>query len=273
MNPQKRRAARTPRFYLNAAISTEQTLILPKPASHHLIKVLRMRIDTPIELFNDDGYNYRATLIDTGQQTPGKCAVLSVHDRYQPATESMLQILLVQAISSGDRMDTTLRQSVELGVSAIQPIYTRHSVKTLDEKRLNKKMEHWQNIVISACEQSGRACLPELAAPVELSQWLKGVSDVAERTASDGDAQHFMLSPHCDRTLSNIISSNLKTLRKASVLIGPESGFDTDEIDLAVEHGIQAVSFGPRILRTETAAPACIASLQMLLGDLGSAAP
>jgi len=262
-----RRTARIPRFYLDSDIPTGQVLTLPKPTSHHLVKVLRMRVEAVVELFNGDGFNYRATLIDTGQQSPGKCASLDVQERYRPETESPLPIQLVQAISSAERMDTTLRQSVELGVSAIQPVYTRHSIKTLDEKRLRKRMDHWQNIVVSACEQSGRTRLPELAEPVELSQWLTDVSDNPEQRP---ECLYFILAPQAEKSLAHYLALDPNPLENVAVLIGPESGFDADEVDLAVSHGAHAASFGPRILRTETAGPACIASIQSLLGDLGS---
>jgi len=262
-----RRTARTPRFYFDSDIPTGQVLTLPKPTSHHLVNVLRMRVEAAVELFNGDGFNYRATLIDTGQQSAGKCASLDVQERYRPETESPLTIQLVQAISSGERMDTTMRQSVELGVSAIQPVYTRHSIKTLDEKRLRKRMDHWQNIVVSACEQSGRTRLPELSEPVELSRWLATVPDHPEQRS---ESIHLILAPQSEKSLAHHLALDSKALEKVTVVIGPESGFDADEVDLAVSYGAQAVSFGPRILRTETAGPACIASIQSLLGDLGS---
>jgi len=266
-----RRTARIPRFYLDSDISTGQVLTLPKPASHHLVKVLRMRVEAAVELFNGDGFNYRATLIDIGQQSPGKCASLDVQERYRPETESPLPIQLVQAISSAERMDTTLRQSVELGVSAIQPVYTRHSIKTLDEKRLRKRMDHWLNIVVSACEQSGRTRLPELAEPVELLQWLADVSDNPEqRPEQRPECLYLILAPQAEKSLAHYLALDPNALDNVAVLIGPESGFDADEVDLAVSLGAHAVSFGPRILRTETAGPACIASIQSLLGDLGS---
>ncbi len=263
------RSARIPRIFHDASIATEQPLTLPKQASHHLVTVLRLRPDTTIELFNGDGYNYRATLVDTGQKAAGKCAELQVHERSLANTESGLAIELVQAISRGDKMDTTIRQCVELGVQSLQPVYSTHSAKALDEKRLARKMDHWQKIVISACEQSGRACLPVLAAPVELRHWLAGLSEASAHR----DRLHIMLAPQADQNLTQLVAADNSQPASLSALIGPESGFDPDEIDLALQHGIQAVRFGPRILRTETAGPACVASLQSLFGDLGNALP
>ena len=162
----KLRYARTARFYHAGELHSESELALSKSASHHLITVLRTRNNDVLELFNGDGYNYRATVVDTGQRTQGKCALLQLHERCAVLNESPLSITLVQAISRSDRMDITLRQAVELGVQHVQPVYSRHSVKPLDNKRTQKKLDHWRSIVVSACEQSGRAILPTLAPAV-----------------------------------------------------------------------------------------------------------
>ena len=257
------RRARTARFYQADILNSESELILSKSASHHLVTVLRTRKNDVIELFNGDGYNYRATIIDTGQRAPGKCALLQVHERVGVLNESPLSITLVQAISRADRMDITLRQAVELGVQHIQPVYSRHSATPPDDKRAQKKQEHWQSIVISACEQSGRAVLPVLATPVALKQWLES------RQADNDACTDYILAPTAPQSLLSHVSKNASVNTAISLLIGPESGFDEDEITEAQNAGVQAVRFGPRILRTETAGPAAITLLQTSLGDMG----
>ena len=256
------RCARVARFHHVGELQSNAELTLSKSASHHLVTVLRIRQGDVIELFNGNGFNYRATVLDTGQRTPGKCAQLHVQEGVAALTESPVSITLIQAISRGDRMDTTLRQSVELGVNHIQPVHTRHSAKALDEKRAAKKQEHWHSILVSASEQSGRACLPTLAPPVTLEQALDALSK------NEHSAQlNYVLDP----TASQSLPAHLRTIDRSvsiGLIIGPESGLDADEIALAVQCGAQAVTIGPRILRTETAGPACIALTQAILGDL-----
>ena len=276
---QTERTARIARFHHVGDLRGNAELTLSRNASHHLVTVLRTRQGDVIELFNGNGFNYRATVLDTGQRTPGKCAQLFVQEATAALPESPVIITLIQSISRGDRMDSTLRQSVELGVNHVQPVHTRHSAKALDDKRAAKKLEHWHSILVSASEQSGRACLPTLAAPVTLEQALEALS-----RSGQSSQQNYVLDP----TAKHSLLAHLRTMnhREAvqtdqgapvsnhyppsiGLIIGPESGLDADEIELAVRCGAQAVTIGPRILRTETAGPACIAIAQAILGDLG----
>ncbi|MFK8075145.1 MAG: 16S rRNA (uracil(1498)-N(3))-methyltransferase [Granulosicoccus sp.] len=264
------RTARTPRFYHDGAIEEATELELSKKASHHLVTVVRTKKDERIELFNGDGNNYTAIVADTGQRSPGKRARLQIIDCKVASTESPIVTTLVQAVSRGDRMDITIRQAVELGVNRIQPIYSRQSAKALDEKRTAKKMEHWQNIVISACEQSGRARVPVLEQPQPLATLLeqKGHSPTAEGTSPERIVS-LILAPNAESSFSELFSNRSAPVEHCALIIGPESGFDEDEIQMAMGSGVLAVNFGRRILRTETAGPATIAVVQSLLGDLG----
>ena len=261
-NLKSERTARIARFYHAEELHTQTELILSKAASHHLVTVLRTRQGDVIELFNGDGYHYRATVTDTGQRAPGRRAVLQVDQRTLASTESPVAITLVQCISRGDRMDTTLRQAVELGVTHLQPVYSRYSARVPDDKRMRKKQEHWHSIVVSACEQSGRAVLPGLATPSTLTQWLAG-KDVPDHS--------FVLSPTANQSLTSHLSTLAESeepVRRIALIIGPESGLDAEEIDLALQAGALPTCIGPRVLRTETAGPACITLAQSILGDL-----
>lgn len=260
------RTARTPRFFHEGTIQANSELELSKKASHHLVTVVRTKTDDRIELFNGDGSNYSAVVIDTGQRSPGKRARLQILDCVEATTESSVSITLVQAVSRGDRMDITIRQAVELGVDRILPVYSRHSVKALDEKRTAKKMDHWQNIIISACEQSGRTRIPTLEAPKAFITLFEQTDATPVLEASTPSIS-LILAPTAERSLAESIQ--LDKVQHCSLYIGPESGFDEDEIHMAVCSGVQAVNFGKRILRTETAGPATIAVVQSLLGDLG----
>lgn len=262
------RNARTPRFYHEGELQAHSQLQLSKKASHHLVTVMRTKENDRIELFNGDGYNYSAVVTSGGQRSPGKQAELQIDECNKANSESSLSLTLVQAISRGDRMDTSIRQSVELGVNHVQPIYSRHSVKPLDEKRTAKKIMHWNNIIISACEQSGRATIPTIEMPISLAQWLESASTDREQIKPPNTRVDCILSPYAQDTLAAHLSTQDQAPRSCALIIGPESGFDEDEINNAMASGVQSVLFGNRILRTETAGPACVAVLQSLLGDL-----
>lgn len=264
------RSARTPRFFHNGELHAHSELHLSKKASHHLVTVIRAKENQCIELFNGDGYNYSAVLSNTGQRLPGKCAQLTIEERNKANTESPVSLILVQAISRGDRMDTCLRQSVELGATQIQPVYSRHSAKALDEQRLQKKQSHWENIIISACEQCGRATIPALKAAVDLTQWLEQAAVERSKINTDSSTQRidYILAPNAKTTLGANLSAQTPQPTSCALIIGPESGFDEEEISYAITKGVQSVQFGNRILRTETAGPACMAVMQSMLGDL-----
>lgn len=260
-NP-KRRKARIARFYYKGAIESGTRLELDKNASHHLGTVLRVSVGDPITLFNGDGHDYLATVLATGQRGSGKRCVLHIDSQTHGVPDSPLQITLVQCVSRPERMDICLRQAVELGVTHIQPVYSRHSIKVTDEKRADKKRQHWQSILESACEQSGRTTLPVLFESIRYSQWL------LQPFATDD--VHFVLAPDAPHCLTQQLHHHDSTdnVGKVSLIIGPESGLDPDEITAATNAGANPVHLGRRILRTETAGPACIVLLQSILGDL-----
>jgi 16S rRNA (uracil1498-N3)-methyltransferase len=181
--------------------------------------------------------------------------------------ESPIKVTLAQAISSGDRMDFTIQKAVEMGVTAIQPIASQRSVVKLSGERAEKRREHWQNIVISACEQSGRALVPEVAAPLTLVNWLDLIAPSPSQGEGWGEGKKFqiklLLSPTATQTLQDLA----KPMGEICLLIGAEGGLTADEIDLAVTYHFIPVRLGNRVLRTETAALAALAAMQTLWGD------
>lgn len=239
------------RFYCPDKLAVGISILLPEAAATHAARVLRMQAGDTATLFNGDGFDYPCEF--TAVQ---KSAVTAkVNASIALSNESPLDILLLQGISSGDRMDYTIQKAVELGVRAIQPIATERSVVKLNQERAEKRVAHWQQIVISACEQSGRAHVPEVYAPLSLSQWL---------------AQHPQQAT-CRILLNPLGATQLAKLPKPAsqiqLLIGAEGGLSVHEIETAVAHGFQSVLLGPRVLRTETAALAAVASMHTLWGD------
>ena len=238
-----------PRVFHEGALLLQQEVTLDARASHHLSKVLRLKPDAAITLFNGDGEQYPAHLTSL---SPKRCTAMI--DSVTPCpTESPLHITLLQGLSRHDRMDTSLQKATELGVNRIIPVICSHSKFKLDQTRVDKKMQHWQQIIISACEQSGRCRIPQLALPVRLDDALDQV-----------DAEtRIMFDPDGNSRLSDIPKSI-----STALFIGPESGLRSAETERIEKQGFVPVRFGSRILRTETAGPAAITAVQVLWGDL-----
>ena len=237
-----------PRFYLPTALAPHTTLNLPDNIIRH-IHVLRLNAGDSITLFNGTGNDFAATL-----QTIGKRhAECHIHAQRQPENESPLAITLVQAISSGERMDFTLQKSVELGVRAIQPIISERCVVRLSGERADKRVQRWQDIVIAACEQSGRSIVPTVLPSVSFSDYLRQMPPEL----------HLMMSLRRATTLRDIAPAP-QTLR---LMIGPEGGWTPAEEQATLEAGVQTITLGKRVLRTETASLAVLAAMQVLWGD------
>lgn len=241
---------RIPRVYYPHPIPLEQEFPLTDDAGHHIATVLRLKANRPIVLFNGDGNEYSAQIISVQR----KNVIVEADACLSLTKESPLPIHLGQGISKGDRMDTVLQKSVELGVTEITPILTERCTVKLDAGRWGKKQQQWQKIMVGACEQSGRNVLPTLNPPVTLSNWL------AESTSST----RLVLAPGATSSLARQ-PYNTKGYR---LLIGPEGGLSETEIHHANEKGFLSVSLGPRILRTETAAISSVSILQAQHGDL-----
>ena len=242
---------RISRFYTRQSLADRESVELEEETSHYISRVLRLRVGAPLVLFNGDSHDYHAILDRVGKKQVNVRML-----RAEPTcSESKLHIALGQGIARGERMDFVLQKSVELGVNAITPLWTARSQVQLHGKRLEKRMSHWQGVIRSACEQSGRSALPQLGNACLLSDWC---------TEKNGALQ-LMLDPEAEISLGELAPAN-----RIRILIGPEGGLDAREAELAVSAGFQRVRLGPRILRTETAALATISAVQTLWGDLAN---
>jgi 16S rRNA (uracil1498-N3)-methyltransferase len=241
---------RQSRVYTRHSLSSSGTVELEGPACHYLLRVLRLSTGGLISLFNGDGKDYLAEISEIRRQS----VLVRLTGCERADNESPLKITLVQAVSRGERMDYSLQKATELGVFKIQPVISSRVEVKLDEKRAAKRLAHWQAVVISACEQSGRATVPGVNAPVTLDDWMAG----------DDESPKLVLDLLSATSLSSVsIAGN-----SVSLAVGPEGGFTPEEMEGLQSAGARAVSFGPRILRTETAGPAAIAVLQSIAGDL-----
>lgn len=242
---------RTVRIYCAGTLKLGAILALDAHGISH-VKVLRLKVGDPISVFNGYGGEFSAKLHEISRHQ----TTVQIIDYIEREVESSLKIHLGQVISRGDKMDFTIQKAVELGVAEITPLFSERCGVKLDKTRLQKKLEHWQGVIISACEQSGRNTLPILYEPKPLENWL-----------AEQQGVRLALSPHADYAIADLHKKNAQ-LKKVTLLIGPEGGFSPAEITLAKQQAFLEVKLGPRVLRTETAALVTIAILQSCWGDL-----
>ncbi|MHB1591878.1 MAG: 16S rRNA (uracil(1498)-N(3))-methyltransferase [Sulfuricella sp.] len=239
-----------PRFYCPEISAHDGAAELPEQAAHHAARVLRLQAGDRVSVFNGRGGEGDARIADIGKRNV-TVEIVGWHDVER---ESPLQVLLAQAISAGEKMDFTLQKAVELGIGNIQPLASERSVVRLSGERAEKRVAHWQGVVISACEQSGRNHVPEVAPIRPLLDWLG---------QQNGSGHRLMLSP--------IAAVGLRDLPKptgyVTLLVGPEGGLSPAEAEAAQRFGFTPVRLGARVLRTETAALAALAAMQTLWGD------
>lgn len=241
------------RFHLPQALAVGAELALPREAAHHAVRVLRLDTGDMLTLFDGLGGEYCAEIVNVAR---GEVVARTI--AFDPVErESPVGTCLIQGVSSGDRMDYTIRKAVELGISRIVPVFTERSVVRLAGERADRRREHWTALAIAACEQCGRNRIPEIAAAVPFVHWL------AELAAPGGEEMRLLLSPSASARLGALPRPS----GPVTLLAGPEGGLTDTEATLAISRGFDGLSLGPRILRTETAAVAALAAIQALWGD------
>ena len=238
-----------PRFYVDFALSPDSVVELPDNVVRQL-NVLRVKNTEEIVLFNGDGKVYPA-LPEVLEKRRASVRILR-----EEATdnESPLNITLVQAVSAAERMDFTLQKSVELGVAEIRPVISERCVVRLSGERAEKRVARWQEIVVSACEQSGRNIVPKV---LPLTTYAQALQQLPQETAK------LLMSLNRAQKLSDVRPQSGKVV----FMVGPEGGWTEKEEQQAFDAGFQSVTLGKRVLRTETASLAAIAAMQTLWGD------
>ena len=242
---------RLTRVFVDAPLAPGATVALPETPAGHLLRVLRLGSGDACVLFNGNGRDYRARIAAAGKRQ----ATVEIVDAREVANESPLRIVLLQALARGEKMDWIVQKATELGVAAIVPVVSERSEVRLDGERAGRRLAHWRGVAIAACEQSGRARLPEVAAPCALAQALQALPASGCRLALDPEAE-----------------ATVATLQPAARLpvvvgIGPEGGWSPGDLARLRGAGFTGLRLGPRVLRTETAGIAAIAALQARLGD------
>jgi len=238
-----------PRFHLDQPLRAGTTCALSEESAHHAVHVLRLRVGDAVTLFNGRGGEYAARIASMAKLHVA-IDVLA-HDPVE--RESPLRVTLVQGVSSGERMEFTIRKAVELGVAEIRPLLAAASVARPKGERAASRQAHWQRIAISACEQCGRNRLPTVHPLLEVKDY-----------RVEGNATRILLSPSAELAFSTISAQ----VKDAAILAaGPEAGFSAEEERAFLDAGFVPVRLGPRVLRTETAALAALSALNTLRGD------
>lgn len=246
------------RLFSPKKLSTDTSITLRGDQARYIGRVLRLKPGATFIMFDGSGGEFPATVAAISRNDID----INIGAEILRNVESPLSIHLLQGVSRGERMDFVVQKATELGVSRITPVLSEFSVVKLDAKRAEKRALHWLNIATSACEQSGRNVLPKIDAPQPLRNWF-GDNLV-------GSSPRIMLRPGAAKPLCAMHNPGEKPAAAITLLVGPEGGFSELEYEHAGLAGFVAVSFGPRIMRTETAAIAGITVLQSLFGDLGN---
>lgn len=241
---------RLTRIFVDEPLAPGGEIVLPMAAASHVSRVLRLTGGDPLILFNGQGGEYTARVVEL--RSGRVCVSLERHEEIE--REAPFELTLAQGVSRGERMDWVIQKATELGVHAIAPILTERSVVKLDEQKAEAKRRHWRAVAIAACEQCGRNRVPEIETPMALAEWLARPRDGARLVLGLDAATPLASAPRRS---------------SATLLIGPEGGLTPQERLLADIAGFKAYRLGPRVLRAETAAIVALSVLQSVHGDLG----
>ncbi|TDK21695.1 16S rRNA (uracil(1498)-N(3))-methyltransferase [Luteimonas aestuarii] len=243
------------RAYVDLLLEPGARVTLPEAAAGHLVRVLRLREGDPCVLFNGDGHDYDARLVEAGKRG----VVAEIGTSRAVDNESPLRIVLLQGIARGEKMDLILQKATELGVARIVPVDAERTEVRLEGERLRKRVAHWHSVVASACEQCGRARLPGVDDPVAITNVATNAADASLRLTLDPLGTH------------RLPALSISAPATIAVAIGPEGGWSPRDRAALEAAGFEGLRLGPRILRTETAGLSAIAALQAIHGDLGGA--
>jgi 16S rRNA (uracil1498-N3)-methyltransferase len=242
---------RIPRVFTTEQLDVGGLIELDKGPARHLTSVLRMKAGQAFILFNGQGGEFSAELVQAKKDgATAKITGFTGADR-----ESPLQLHLGIGISRGERMDWIMQKATELGISQISPIFSARCEVKLSGERLDKRIKHWQQIAISACEQSQRNSVPTINRSVNLEQWV----------SSCDSSLKLVLHHRTEKRLHEMVNTD----NSIGILVGPEGGLSEIEIEQAMAQNFQSLAMGPRVLRTETAPLAAISIIQSIWGDMG----
>jgi len=241
-----------PRFFCPQPLAIGQIISLPDTVAHH-VQVLRLAPGDLVTLFNGEGGEYTAALTELGRRSAS--AEITAHAPRE--AELPFALTLAQGLPEGSKMDWIVEKAVELGVTAIVPLTARRSVVRLAGDRAEKRLAHWQGVVVSASEQCGRNRLAAVAPVQDFNRWI---------AAPAAGVQRILLSPRAEQSLAQW--AHATPPQATCLLVGPEGGYSDEEEAAAIAAGALSLSMGPRVLRTETAGLAALAILAAAWGGI-----
>lgn len=237
------------RFFFPEPLPPAGEVRLPDGLAHHATRVLRLRDGDALVLFDGRGGEVEASLVARGRSW---FAALGVHT--EPRRESPLELVLVQALVGAEKMDWIVQKAVELGAAAVVPVHTERSVARLVGERAARKHEHWHQVAVSACEQSGRNRIPRIEPVAGLADYLAANRQVYDK---------LLLAPQGEAGLARL----QRPRGPLHILVGPEGGWSERELAACDAAACRRIGLGPRVLRTETAGLAALSAAQVLWGD------
>lgn len=243
------------RFFLSPDQFNQDNPVVRGPDVQHMVKVLRLKPGDPVEILDGAGRAARAVIHSLGKEEVA-CRKI---EEFNPGGESPLKVILVQGLAKGEKMDLTIQKCTELGVAGIIPTICHRSVVRLEGGKSSEKQARWQRVAMEAAKQCRRPAVPVVSAPRKLGQVLASIPE--------GTAAYMPWEDEKNLSLREALPPD--SPGTVYIFIGPEGGFESYEVEEARQRGVVTVSLGPRILRTETAGPVCVALVMHKWGDLG----
>lgn len=243
----------THRLYMKTLIKPGIDFYIENTKAHYIKQVLRLKKDNVITVFDGSGHEYDAVIKELHKN---KILVVPSTSKFHEQ-KTKRKIRVGQSLIKKDKMDMLIQKLTELGVNQISPLTSKYSTVKIKESRLDNKLEHWEKIIQSSCEQCGRNILPLIDAPDSAQYFISN---------SLKEDYRLILDPNATMKIHDINPMN----KNIEVMVGPEGGFCDDEIEFATKNDFLPVSMGPRVLRAETAAISALVILQTLWGDMGA---
>jgi 16S rRNA (uracil1498-N3)-methyltransferase len=242
------------RFFIDEPLS--EYMVIDNADAHHIASVLRLPAGSKVLISDLDGKSGKAEIL---MVNPGSIQ-LKLLEILEDTTEAPIAVWLVQSLAKGEKMDFIVQKAVELGVYGIIPVTTAHSVVRYDNAKQLDKVTRWQKIAREAAKQCGRNYIPQVCPITDLKQVLENGDFTSANKIMLYEGQ---ASQGLKQALAAISGE------RYVLFIGPEGGFSSNEVELCQKSGVQIVTMGPRIMRTETAALAALATVMYECGDLG----
>jgi len=243
---------RVPRLFHDGSLDAN-TIQLSTATARHAIQVLRLAVGSKLIVFNGNGHDYHASIKSIKKSKVD----INIYTNTAICNESAFRIELGIALIKNDRLDLTIQKATELGVTSITPVNSEYSNITINHNKQDKKHQHWQGVIQHACEQCGRASLPNMNPITRVEDFISAQSKLTT----------LVLNPLSDTAMQSL-PNEIEATKAIRLLIGPEGGFSEKERQMFENKNIVQAKLGPRILRAETAAISAITLLQHKYGDL-----